>query len=168
MRVSKVLLPPLKNWFFGPKPPNVAQNWHFRQNMGIFGPFDIMPDQKIMPTSCLGGFFVIWVPKLLLTPIKIRIFGPFRPMPDQKTIWTSYPGGFSVMWVPKLLLTPIRTRVFGPKPAKFGPKYAFLVILGQIMAFLIHLVLCPTIEIIRTRCVGGFLICGYQNFYLLP
>ena len=33
---------------------------------------------------------------------------------------------------------------FCPKTATFGPKYAFLVILGQILALLIHLVLCPT------------------------
>ena len=40
------------------------------------------------------------------------------------------------MWVPKLLLTPIKIRIFGPNTAKFGPKYAFLVILGLILAFL--------------------------------
>ena len=39
------------------------------------------------------------------------------------------------MWVPKLLLTPIKIRIFGPKTAKFGPKSAFLVILGQILPF---------------------------------
>ena len=32
--------------------------------------------------------------------------------------------------------------IFGPKSA--FPKYAFLVILGQILAFLIHSMLCPT------------------------
>ena len=37
------------------------------------------------------------------------------------------------MLVPKLLLTPIKIRIFGPKTAKFGPKYAFLVILGQVL-----------------------------------
>ena len=42
---------------------------------------------------------------------------------------------FSVMLVSKLLLTPIKIRIFGPKTAKFGPKYAFLVIFGQILAF---------------------------------
>ena len=63
---------------------------------------------------------------------------------------------------------PPKNWILGPKTAKFGPKSAFLVILGQIMAFLIHLVLCLTIEIIRTRCVGGFLICGYQNFCSFP
>ena len=31
-----------------------------------------------------------------------------------------------------------------PKTAKFGPKYAVLVILGQILAFLAHFVPCPT------------------------
>ena len=40
------------------------------------------------------------------------------------------------MLVPKLLLTPIKIRIFGQKTAKFGPKYAFLVILGQILPFL--------------------------------
>ena len=40
------------------------------------------------------------------------------------------------MLVPKRLLTPIKIRIFGPKTAKFGPKSAFLVILGQILPFL--------------------------------
>ena len=38
--------------------------------MGIFGPFDHKPDQKKMRTSCLGGFSVMLVPKLLLSPVK--------------------------------------------------------------------------------------------------
>ena len=37
------------------------------------------------------------------------------------------------MLVPKLLLTIIKIRIFGPKTAKFGPKSAFLVNLGQAM-----------------------------------
>ena len=45
------------------------------------------------------------------------------------------PKWFSVMLVPKLLLTPIKIRIFGRKTAKFGPKYAILVILGQIWHF---------------------------------
>ena len=49
---------------------------------------------------------------------------------------------FSVMLVPKLLLTPIKIRIFGPKTAKFGPKYAFLVISGQILPFFAHFVQC--------------------------
>ena len=61
--------------FLAKKRPNLAQNWHFWPNNGIFGPFGRMPDQNTMRTSCLGGSSVIWVPKLLLTPVKIRIFG---------------------------------------------------------------------------------------------
>ena len=49
------------------------------------------------------------------------------------------PKWFSVMLVPRLLLPPEKIRIFGPKTAKFGPKYAFLVILGQILAFLLFL-----------------------------
>merc|ERR1712067_35782 len=43
MRVPKFLLPAPKNWHFEPK-------------IGIFGPFDLLPDQKTMRTSCLSGF----------------------------------------------------------------------------------------------------------------
>ena len=35
-----------------------------------------MPDQKTMWTRCQGGFSVMWVPKLLLSLVKIRIFCP--------------------------------------------------------------------------------------------
>ena len=40
-----------------------------------------------------------------------------------------------VMWLPKLLLPYLKIRIFGPKTAKFGPKYALLVVLGQVLAF---------------------------------
>ena len=52
------------------------------------------------------------------------------------------------MWVPTLLLPPERIRIFGPKTTKFGPKLAFLVILGQ--ALPAHF--CPVVGL-----VGG---CG--------
>merc|ERR1712240_388522 len=45
MRVPKILLPAPKNWHFGP-------------NIGIFGPFDLMPDQKTLRTSCRRGFLL--------------------------------------------------------------------------------------------------------------
>ena len=35
-----------------------------------------MPDQKTMWTSCLGGFSVMWVTKLLISEVKKRIFCP--------------------------------------------------------------------------------------------
>ena len=48
---------------------------YFWTNIGIFGPFDLLPEQKTMRTSYLGGLSIKWVPKLLLTPVKIRNFG---------------------------------------------------------------------------------------------
>ena len=41
------------------------------------------------------------------------------------------------MRVPKLLLPLVKNRIVGPKTAIFGPKKAFVVILGQILAFLL-------------------------------
>ena len=74
---------PPKNGFLAPKWPNLAQNWHFQLNIGtfgqmlaIFGPLGPMPDQKPMQTRCLGGFYVMWVPKPLIAPKNIRIFAP--------------------------------------------------------------------------------------------
>ena len=54
-------------------------------------------------------------------------------MPDQKNNANKVPRCFSVMWVPKLLQSPVRIRIFCPKTAKYGPKLAFLVNLGQAM-----------------------------------
>ena len=52
-------------------------------------------------------------------------------MPDQKPMQTRCLGGFSVMWVTKLLISPVKIRIFCPKKSKFGPKMAFLFILGR-------------------------------------
>ena len=43
------------------------------------------------------------------------------------------------MWVTKLLISPVKKRIFCPKTTKFGPKLAFLVILGQILIFFFHI-----------------------------
>ena len=56
MRVPEVLLHTLKKWILARKRPNLAQTWHFWPSIGIFGPFDPMPDQKTMQTRCLGVF----------------------------------------------------------------------------------------------------------------
>ena len=37
------------------------------------------------------------------------------------------------MWVTNLLIFPVEIRIFCPKTTKFGPKFAFLVNLGQAM-----------------------------------
>ena len=59
---------PQKNGFLAQKRPNLAQNWHFWPNIGIFGPFDLMPDQKTMRTSCPSGFPLCWYQNFYLLP----------------------------------------------------------------------------------------------------
>ena len=76
--VPKLLLPPMKIGIFGPLKAKLAQNWFFWPNISNFGPLGPMPDPKTVPRSCLGGFFVTWVPKLLLPLVRIKIFGPKR------------------------------------------------------------------------------------------
>merc|ERR1712074_40891 len=74
---TKIFTPcPPKIGFGAQKLPNLAQNWHFGPNIGIFGPFDLKPDQKNNADKLSRRFSVMLVPKLLLTPIKTRIFGP--------------------------------------------------------------------------------------------
>ena len=68
------------------------------------------------------------------------IFCPFRPMPDQKPMRARCLGGFSCIWVTKLLISPVKIMIFCPRTTKFGPKLAFLFILGQ--ALPAHLVPC--------------------------
>ena len=102
-------LPP-KNWILGPKTAKFGPKRHFGPNIGIFGPFDLMPDQKQCGQVAEVVFCYVGT-KLLLNPIKIRIIGPkngqiwskicifwsflgqilpffctFCPIPDQKTM----------------------------------------------------------------------------------
>ena len=62
--------------FLALKRPNLVKNWYFLPNIGIFGQFGPMPNQKTMQTRCLGGFSVMWVTKRLISPAKIRTFCP--------------------------------------------------------------------------------------------
>ena len=57
----------------------------------------------------------------------------------------------SVMWVTKLLIFPVEIRIYCFKTAKFGPKSAFLVNLGQILPFFAHFVQCST----KNQCEQG-------------
>ena len=54
-----------KKRFWAQKRQNLAQNWHFGPNIGIFGPLDLMPDQK---TSCRSGFLLCWYQNFYLLP----------------------------------------------------------------------------------------------------
>merc|ERR1712208_48062 len=48
---------------FTPCPQEIgfgAEKWQNLAQTGIFGPFDLMPDQKTMQTSCLCSFLLCW------------------------------------------------------------------------------------------------------------
>ena len=79
MRVPSFTSCPKKIGFLAQKQPNLAQNWHFGPNIDIFGPFDQMADQKTMGTSCLSGFSIMLVPKLLVTPLKLGFLAQKQP-----------------------------------------------------------------------------------------
>ena len=61
-------------------------------------------------------------------------------------------------------LLSLKVGIFGTKTAKCGPKLAFFGHFGLNFGFLIHLMPCPINKTMRTRCLSGFLISGYQNF----
>ena len=72
------------------------------------------------------------------------------------------------MWVPQFLLTPVKIGIFGPKTAKFGQKYAFLVILGQILAFFAHFVPCLTKKQCEESAWGGFYVMWVAKLLIFP
>ena len=49
---------PWKLGFLAQKRPNLAENWLFWPNIGIFGPFGPIADQKTIQWRCPGGFSV--------------------------------------------------------------------------------------------------------------
>ena len=81
--------------------PKIGICGHFGPNIGIFGPFCHMPYQNIMQTRCLGGFSVMWVPKPLLSPVKIRIFALKRHKFAQKMhFWSFWARPWRLIWCP--------------------------------------------------------------------
>ena len=74
---------------------------HFGLNIGIFGPFRPMSDQKTMRTRCLGVFSVMWLPKLLLSPMRIRIFAQEQPNLARKWhFWSFWARPCCLIWYP--------------------------------------------------------------------
>ena len=114
----------------------IQQNLCYLLKNRIFGP----------KTAKFGPKLAFWA--------KYRHFWPTWSNAWPKNNADKLPKWFSVMLVPKLLLNPIKIRLFGPKTAKFGPKSAFLVILGQILPFFAHFVQCPTIGDCGVRAVS--------------
>ena len=150
-----------KNWLLAPNIQILGSKKHIFAPSGQFEPHRSMFSTR---KRCLIGIPIrgyqnfyslppknwIWGPKTAKFGPKLAFWAKYRHFwPTWSKGWpknnaNKLPKWFSVMLVPKLLLNPIKIRLFGPKMAKFGPKSSFLVILGQILAFLAHVVQCPT------------------------
>ena len=91
---------------------------------------------------------------------QILAFWPIWSHGRPKNDGNKVPRWFSVRWIPKLLFPPVEIR-------KFVPKYAVVVILGQILAFLALLVTCPTGKM-QKRCRGVFSITWVPKLLLPP
>merc|ERR1712218_270984 len=83
-----------KNWILGPKTAKFGPNWHFGPNIGIFGPFDLMPDQKTMQTSCRSGFLLCWYQNFYFLPYKLGFLAKKWPNLVQNlhfwSFWAKY------------------------------------------------------------------------------
>ena len=86
---QKFYILPQKLGFLAHKRPNLAQNWLFWPNISIFGPFDLMPDQKTMRTSCRSGFQLCWYQNFYLLPKKLGFLAQKRPNLAQN--WLFWP-----------------------------------------------------------------------------
>ena len=74
-----LLLTPIKIRIFAQKRPNLVQNLHFWSFWAKYCHLlHILSNAwpKTMWTRCLGEFSVMWVTKLLISPVKKRIFSP--------------------------------------------------------------------------------------------
>ena len=83
---------PQKLGFFAQKRPNLAQNWHLWPNVDIFGPLELMADQK--RTRCLGGFPLSGYQNFCFLPYKLGFLTPKRPNFSQNmhfwSFWATY------------------------------------------------------------------------------
>ena len=137
-----------------PNPPfeeNSFKNFHF----GFRNPSLTLQEDTKSFASCLENQD-FWPKNGQIWP-NICLFGPFWCYARPKNIENKVRSLFSDMQVPKLLL-PFQKVKFGPKNGQIGLKYVLLVMLGQILAFLIHLVPTQPNKNLRTRCLGVFLI----------
>merc|ERR1712116_11980 len=116
---TKIFTPcPQKIGFRAQKRPNLAQNWHLGPNIGIFGPLDLMPDQKTMRTSCRSGFLLCWYQNFYLLPQKLGFLAQKRPNLVQNmhfwSFWAKY-WHFCTIWARpcRLIQCPVGGRVGG-------------------------------------------------------
>ena len=137
-----------KNGCLAQKRPKLAQNWHFWPNIGLFGPFDLMPNQKTMQTRCLSVFFPLRrYQNFCFLPYKLGFGAKKRQnLAQNKNFWS-----FSVKYWPFWSIWcsnwPIKqvgfwyvgTRTFAPKYAFFGKFGAHWLVVARGLYLARHL-----------------------------
>ena len=105
MWVTKLMISQVKKRIFCPKTTKFGPKLAFLVTLGqilaFFSPFRAMPNQITMQTRCLGDFPVMWVPKLLLSPVKISIFCPKTTKFGPKLFfWSFWARPCRLIWCP--------------------------------------------------------------------
>ena len=149
-----------------------------------------MPDQKAMRTSCLGGSSLMWVPKLLFTPIKLGILAKTeklaqkRPNLAQTCIFCQI-----LAFLANLIQCPTKkqckqgVKVVSPLrryqnfcflPSKLGfwvqiwPKRCIVGHFGPNIGIFGSFDTMNDQKTMQTKCLGGFSVTWVKNFCFLP
>ena len=146
-----------KNWLFAPNIQILGSKKHIFAPSGQFEPHRSMFSTR---KRCLIGIPIRGYQNFYSLPPKNWIWGPKTAKFCPKLAFLAKYGHFLPIWsntwpqnnvdklprwffryvITKTFICPHKNKIFGPKPANFGPKYAIMVILGQILVFLDHFV----------------------------
>ena len=156
----------------------MAQNWHICPNfgfiwpnIGIFGTFDPMADQKTMPTRCLvcplcgyHDFRLRFLAQNWLNFSKICFIGHIQALLVHLVAYWLV--GWWLWRAGCIFMTPIYFMyVMYLINLMYLVMYIYYV--SCVSEAIQHLVPCATKKTMQTRCLDGFLICRHQNFCFL-
>ena len=122
------------------------KNGHLWPNIGFFGPLAFL--------VILGQIFDFLV--------------HIGAIPDQKAMRTGCLVNFLICEYKYFCSLAKKIRILAKKRPNLTQNMHFCSIWAWYWPFWSILVLCPIKKTMRMRCLGGYLICGYQNFCSVP
>ena len=152
MRVPKFLLPAPKKLDFGPKNG---------QKQGYSG--HLFHQQKLRSLNKKLTFG----PKYPNFGVKKNIFAPSGQLEPCRSMFSTRKRcliRIPIWGYQNFYSLPPKIWISGPKTAKFGPKLAFWAKCRHFWPIWSN----AWPKTIQTSCLGGFPLCWYQNFYVLP
>merc|ERR1712223_1578910 len=114
--------------------------------------------QKMTPSSETENF-----KNIQILGSKKHIFAPSGQFEPHRSMFSTQKRcliGLPIRGYQNFYSLPPKNSIWDQKTAKFGPKSAFLVILGQILPFFAHFVECPTRNQCELGASVGFPLCG--------